>query len=295
MSLDLSKLTNVRPNSLGWDCACPICAQSGQGLRGQNQLRIFRSGAFHCLINSDADHNTRLRAFLRGLLSSEEQDEVVYVQPRKEIEQVYPESVLDKLIPQYDYWFGRGIKESVLRATENGLAPVDEKGKLAGRTIFPCRNRDDQIVGFAGRLVSPNSYGPKWKIIGPKKTFLFPWRLSGTPIKETKTCVLVESVGDSISLASNGITNNLCLFGLHLSGTIVATLIEHDIKRVVVSLNRDENPNKGQAAADKIANRLGSFFTDVRVVLPPEPFKDWGEVGQNGATEGFNGLREAIL
>lgn len=290
MSLDTSGLVNVRPNAEGWDCQCPICARAGLGLRAKNQLRIFKTGAFHCVLDSTPDHNRAVRAILRGY--SDEQAEVIYVEPKLTVDAVYPESTLVKLVPDYDYWVGRGMKESALKALENGVAPADEKSKLSGRSIFPLRNPDRTIVGFSGRLLEDRYNAPKWKHLARIKTLVYPWHVSGAAIKETKACMLVESIGDLLACQSYGIVPVLCIFGLNLSAAIISTLLEHDVRRVIISLNRDDDPNKGQAAAAKISDKLVNFFPEVSIKLPPAPHKDWGDAAQAKDEAAFARFKE---
>jgi len=295
VSLDLSKLVNVTTNPEGWDCQCPICAQEGKGLRGKNQLRLYRNGAFHCVLNpDDHDHNRRLRALLRGYVDGTERDEVIYIEPKLKIDTVYPESTLSKLMPDYSYWKGRGMKEEVLRRLENGTAPLEEKSKLSGRTIFPIRDLDRQIVGFSGRLLTESSYAPKWKHMFRSGKSVYPWHVTCNDIIATKRVVLVESIGDLLAVLGADIKPTLCIFGLNLNDTIISTLLAHDIRRIVISLNRDDDPRKGQAAANKIANKLTNFFTDVRTALPPAPYKDWGLAAEKGDDAAFDILRKEL-
>jgi hypothetical protein len=295
MSLDTSRLENVRPTQNGFICACPICRQEG-GDSTRSHLRIYTSsGAFSCAKHQgDREHNIAIRAFLRGILDESERTEVVYIEPKLDVETVYPESMLSSLIPDHSYWVNRGVKEEVLRRMENGIASSEEKGKLSGRSIFPLRNLDGKIIAFAGRLTGDSSFAAKWKLLGPIKRLTYPWHLNGAAIMESKTCILVESLGDTMALMSRDINNVLCIFGLNLGSKIIGTLLANDIKTVIISLNRDDDPRKGQAAADKIAAKLGHFFTDVRIVLPPAPRKDWGECGESGDDAAFDILRKEL-
>lgn len=57
--LNLSRLQNVRPQPDGsFIAGCPACAQAGKD-RAEDNLRIFASGAFHCISGSHSDpgHN----------------------------------------------------------------------------------------------------------------------------------------------------------------------------------------------------------------------------------------------
>lgn len=216
MKLDLSRLVNVkRLPDKSIQCQCPICALENRDKVGKNHLRIYANGAFSCIVNNERDHNRRIRAFLRAT-NPDDNPDIIYIdpEPRISIEKVYPEDTLNRLTPIYDYWLGRGAKESVIKELEGGLAPLDEKSKLAGRFIFPIRGRDNRIMGFTGRLIEENSFAPKWKILGRKNQFIFPRvGICKPAIKSQSKVILVESVGCVIALAGMGIWNTMCLFG----------------------------------------------------------------------------------
>lgn len=281
MKLDLSRLVNVKKQpDQSVICQCPQCAIEGQDRTGRNHLRVYVNGAFNCVLHGDDRvHNAQIRALLRGTASDDNPDEVyIDTEPKVSAERIYPEESLARLLPDYSYWIGRGADPEVIKRLEGGLAPADEKSKLAGRFIFPIRGLDGRITGFTGRLVQPNSFAPSWKHLFKSSKAVYPWHVSGAHIKETKTCVLVESIGDYLALASHGIEPVLCLFGLNLNGKIISSLVGANVNRIIVSLNRDEDESKGQRAAEVIRNRLCAFFAEdhVSVRLPPVGVKDWG-------------------
>lgn len=275
MGYVVSKLVNAkRTSDGGWQCQCPACALNKRDLHGKNHLRIYKSGAFHCAVDNSPEHNRSIKSILGG--GTGELD-VEYLQPEPlKMDVTYPDSILDKLIPDYSYWAGRGIDVDIVKALECGLAPQDENGPLSGRTIFPLRNPDGKIAAFTARLVGENSFGKKWIHLKPVSKVVWPYRLSGPIIESTKTAVLVESPGDTLALLTSGIKPVICLFGLNLFDLTIATLIGAGVNRVFVSLNRDEDPRKGQAAADKVARKLSPFVSDVQIRLPKQP-KDWGD------------------
>ncbi len=281
MRLDISRLEKVKRNpDQSITCRCPACAAEGGDKTG-NHLRIWLTGAFNCVTHGqDKVHNKAIRALLRGT-SLDDNPDIVYIdpEPRVTVEKVYPEDTLSKLLPDYSYWEGRGAKAEVVKALEGGLAPLDEKSKLAGRFIFPIRGRDGRITGFTGRLVSENSFAPTWKHLFKSSLAVWPWNVTGPAIRASSTAVLVESVGDTLALLSNDVPNVICLFGLNINSRIISTLVSANVKKVIVSLNRDDDPNKGQRAAERIADKLSVFFApeSVRIVLPPEGTNDWGE------------------
>ena len=287
MSLDLSKLTNVKPSSTGYTARCPVCAQKGADKTG-NHLAVFRSGAFWCVVGSESDatHNRNIRALVMG--DGAVVPEYIDPEPRLEATKVYPESTLLGLLPDYSYWLGRGMREDVLRALENGLAPKETKGKLAGRSVFPIRDLQRRIVGFSGRLTDSNSFAPNWKHLMRVRDTVYPAHLVGPEIKATRTACLVESLGDELSLLSHDIKPVLCTWGLNLSGAIISYLVACNVRKVICAPNRDTDPRKGQAAAEKWAKKLESFIPEVVIRLPNEPYKDYGECaegGEDGAAE----------
>lgn len=279
---NLSKLVNVKKLSDGWQAQCPICAREGRDLNGKNHLRLYKSGAYNCAVNhGDPIHNSAIKAFLCG---GGTQPEIEYIDQYEEpkIDKVYPDSVLERIVPDYSYWIGRGMNPEVLKALECGLAPADEKGPLSGRSVFPLRNPRGQISAFTGRLVIENSIGKKWIHLSPVSKVVWPWKLSGPEIERTKTAVLIESPGDTVACLSHGIKPVVCLFGLNLFSLTIGALVGAGVNRVFVSLNRDKDASKGQAAAERIKRKLESFVSDVRIRLPNEPWNDWGECAEGG-------------
>ena len=287
MAYDVSKLECVRSNSDGTiQAACPECRKNGSDKTG-NHLKVWPQGTFNCILDQSSSHVAGIRRFLKGIVSD---GDIEYIEPQAKLTQetIYPETSLNKLVKDQSYWVGRGMNEATLNRLECGVAPLDEKGKLAGRSIFPLRNLEGKIAGFSGRLIGNNSFAPKWKHLCRISKMVYPWNVTGPTIEQTKTVVLVESIGDLLALMSHDINPVLCIFGLKMHDVIISALVGADVRRVFVSLNRDDNPTKGQAACDRIVRRLTPFIEDVRVRLPGEGFKDWGlcaEGGEAGAAE----------
>lgn len=276
MSYLVSKLVNAkRTPDGGYQCQCPACAQNKRDLHGKNHLRIYKSGAFHCAVDGSSEHNSAIKSLLGGGKGGE--PDVEYLQPEPpKVDKVYPDSILSGLVPDHSYWRGRGIDEEVVKSLENGVAPQDEKGPLSGRSIFPLRDLDGRILAWSGRLVVDNSFAKKWKHLGPVSKVVWPYKVSGPTIESTKTAILIESPGDTLACLTSGIKPVICLFGLNLFDLTIATLIGAGVNRVFVSLNRDADARKGQAAADKVARKLTPFISDVQIRLP-KVSKDWGD------------------
>lgn len=296
---DKSKLYCVRQLAGGTiQAQCPVCKENGRDKTG-NHLRIYPDGRFNCIVGSkdDEGHNKRIFQLLRD--PEAPLVEFIDIEPTRStsVEKIYPESSLTKLMPDYSYWINRKIKPEILKTLENGIAPLEEKSKLSGRSIFPIRDIDsNQIVGFTGRLTENLSFAPKWKHLFKSSRSVYPWHINGSVIQSTNRVILVESMGDLLSLMTHDINEVLCIFGLNLNNRILSTLIAYDIKHIIISLNRDNDPNKGEGAAQKIKDKLSNFYPIERIIIrmPPEGYKDWGDVCENNDTAAFQQFKEEL-
>lgn len=183
-------------------------------------------------------------------------------------QKTYDKSLLIKLRKDYSYWEGRGISARTLETLGGGVA---DNGKMAHRYVFPIFNERGEIVGFAGRDVTGKS-PIKWKLLSKKSEWVFPIQ-SHEHIQSSRSAIIVESIGDAISLWEMGVKNLLVTFGLTLSSTQIAFLIKNDVQKINILLNNDSgNGLSGNIAADKIQQKLRNFFDDgqIRVILPPK-------------------------
>lgn len=94
-------------------------------------------------------------------------------------------------------------------------------------------------------------------------------------IKEKKQVVLVESIGDFLALYTVGIKNVLVLFGVSLSAAVIAFLLKHDVAKINICLNNDEEKNSvGNNAAKDIKKELQSYFDESQLNIINLPYKD---------------------
>lgn len=286
-----SKLENVRPVAGGgWQCACPICRLEG-GDSQRNHLRVYLTGAFSCAkLQGDATHNKLIRAYLYKDASPEAlallETSFVDPDPKIDADKIYPEEMLKELVPDHSYWVNRGISEDVLRRLEGGYVPKDRKGKLSNRYVFPIRDHiTGRIVGFSGRLVDPNSFGPKYKHLVKSSRVVYPLWYVKKDILAARKVVLVESSGDCLSLLSYGINNVLVLLGLNLNSKMMGFLASASLDEVIISTNNDNHESgkvsskgAGNVGAQKIYDKLVPYLGEHRVrIRLPMTGKDWNE------------------
>ena len=151
------------------------------------------------------------------------------------------------------------------------------------RFVFPVHNEYSQIHGFSGRDMSGHKNAPKWKHIGRKSKWLYPYyssKLCRESIDNKKEVILVESIGDLLNLNQHNYYNVLVSFGLDISPKLLCLLIGLDIDRVIISFNNDSDKasNRGAIASVKNYLKLLSYF-DVNKLSICLPVKnDFGEM-----------------
>lgn len=285
MSLDLSKLTNIRrlPDS-SIRSECPACVSEGHD-KDRNHLWVHRSGAYKCSKYGDNREHSKLIYRLIAGDDSERSYEYYDPQPKLTIDKVFPESSLSKLIPDYSYWIGRGVKQEVVERLGGGIAKESELGKLAGRYVFPLRNIRGQLIAFAGRAIG-DTFAKRWKIIGKKSHVIFP-----TPetANLTDTVFLVEGIGCSAVAMGIGIYNTLCLFGISISGEQIGYLVSRGVRKIVIATN-NETSGVGNRAAEDLKKRLSRFFNESDVLIKLPPKKDFLDCNEKELEEYKNNL-----
>lgn len=206
----------------------------------------------------------------------------------------YDKSLLKKLIPYYDFYTNRGISKTTLQQFEIGLAT---SSTMKNRLVFPIYDLNDNIIGFAGRLIHDHEFLPKWLIVGRKTNFTYPLHLTQKYVTESKEVFLVESVGDMLALYESGVKNVVCLFGISMNKEILKYLIGANIKKITIALNNDLNKvdkktgkpfNPGQLASQKLHAQLRRFFDDVVIVQPPNGKNDYGACDKIEIQKFFN-------
>lgn len=194
-------------------------------------------------------------------------------------ERIYPDSMLDRLLPHHSVYIQKGIPVQVLKRLKAGLAMG---GAMYSRYVFPIFNQEGKIIGFDGRDVSANKDGkrPKWKKIGSKKKWLYPFytkdelgqQFVKDAIEQSGEVIIVESIGDCLKLHSWGIFNVLVCFGLKISDAIICKLLELAPEKIYICLNNDNEGgfNNGlNASVENYLNMLRYFDSDSLAILLP--------------------------
>ena len=195
--------------------------------------------------------------------------------------------LLSNLENNHSYWNKRGINNETLSQFKGG---VGKAGKMKNRYVFPIFDIKNNIIGFSGRDIT-NLSKIKWKHLGEKNDFVYPLFLNSQAIEAQKEVVLVESIGDMLSLYQAGIKNVLVTFGTSLSLGILNYLLKMDVKKIYISLNNDSNKNNaGNIGAEKTYSRLKRYFDDKQLKISLPTKKDFGEMNKEEILQWKNNL-----
>lgn len=202
------------------------------------------------------------------------------IKPEVKGPRILPKQFLDKILPEHDYWVVRGVSKETLKEFEGGVVKA---GKMSDRYVFPIFNYKKELIGISGRDILWTATGessrPKWKHIGNKSEWKYPLQINNRVIRTEKKIVLVESIGDLLSLWEAGIKYVMVTFGLDVSVAIINYLLKIDIDRIYISFNNDEENNSaGNVAAEKAKKKLLKYFDPPQVEIALPSKGDFGEM-----------------
>ena len=197
---------------------------------GDNQAKPFSALVQETLNTNDPK---TLKEYL--IDAPDQQYKPKLIEEKIEMEKIYPESHLDKLLPMKTFYEKRGISSKTQDKFKCGYAGG---GKMYRRIVFPIYDLDNQIHGFSGRSVKDDDNIPKWKHMGRKTNWIYPHHLSHKNIEEKEEVILVESIGDCMALYEAGYDNVLMLAGLDISAKMISYLNTFDLKRIIIAKTR---------------------------------------------------------
>lgn len=205
--------------------------------------------------------------------------------PSIKLTKIISNAILEELEPNHSYWVNRGISLETISSFNGG---VSKQGKMSNRYVFPIFNSKKEIIGLTARQLVNNPKYPKWlHSKGDRSNWLYPLFLNYSLIKEKKEVILVESIGDLLSLYEAGIKNVMVVFGIKLSIPMLNCLLKIDSK-VIIALNNDADNNLvGNVAAEKMEKTLLKYLDreQVRVKLPIK--NDFGDMNKEEITNWY--------
>ena len=207
-----------------------------------------------------------------------------------EMEKIYPESHLSKLLPIKTFYEKKGISGSTQSIFKCGYAGG---GKMYRRIVFPIYDLNNQIHGFSGRSVIEGDNIPKWKHMGRKTNWVYPHHISNSIIEKNREVILVESIGDCLALHEAGFKNVLVTFGLDASSKLISYLNTFELERIIIATNNDENKeiNSGGIASIKAVAKIAQVFDLSIIRINPPLCNDFGEMLERD-TGGLDNFRQ---
>lgn len=182
--------------------------------------------------------------------------------PKIKVVKKFSEDFAQNLVKKYDYWIERGISEETLNRFEGGVHTK------TNRYFFIIRNSKNEIIGLVGRTLKNSKI--KWIIRGQKKLFNYNLALNYQIINEKREIILVESIGNLLSLWECGIKTGIVCFGTETSNELITNLIKLNPKKIIVLFDSDGDGGAGEIGSGKVQNRLLRYFDKVKVVKCPE-------------------------
>ena len=118
------------------------------------------------------------------------------------------------------------------------------------------------MIGVTGRYTKDTPEGkPKWLHRGRTSEWKYPLQVNQKTLKEKKEIILIESIGDMLSLWECGIENTIVVFGLNISPSFLSLLIKLDPNKIFVSFNDDsDNNNAGYKGVESAVRKLKKYF-----------------------------------
>ena len=179
--------------------------------------------------------------------------------------------ILDDSVKDYSYWIDRGVNKKTLQLFEGG---VMQEGKMKNRFVFPIFDGRNNLIGITGRDTSGISK-IKWKHLGNTSQWSYPLKQNKSLLIKSKEIILIESVGDMLSLWEAGIRNSIVTFGISLNSHMIALLLKLNPNKIYIAFNNDSN-KAGNKAAREAYKKLVNFFDEDMLEIKLPSKNDFG-------------------
>lgn len=233
-------------------------------------------------ISSKESDPSKIQKILDGITEEKQHKEI-----KIKFNNSLPRAFLDDIVKNHSYWNGRGISSETMDIFEGGIM---QSGGLKNRYVFPIFNSVGKLIGLSGRATSANPK-IKWKHKGAKSDWLYPLKYNSKFIHKANKVILVESIGDMLSLWEAGVRNTVVTFGLDINKSIINLFLRNDFKRVYICFNNDEN-HAGQNAARKAKDKITKHFSSKFSQIVPPTKNDFGDMGREEIIQWVNKLND---
>ncbi len=169
---------------------------------------------------------------------------------------------------------------------KGGLVIAGDKGhydRFRGRLIFPICDEQGRVVGFSGRVLSPEQKGGKYinspeTPIFSKSRIIYGLDKAKRPILDAKSTVVCEGQLDTIACHLAGIENSVAPQGTALTADH-ARILKRYAEEVILCFDSD---TAGQQAALRSLDDLLASGLAIRVAVIPKPHDPDSFIRENG-------------
>jgi len=169
---------------------------------------------------------------------------------------------------------------------KGGLVIAGDKGhydRFRGRLIFPICDEQGRVVGFSGRVLSPEQKGGKYinspeTPIFSKSRIIYGLDKAKRPILDAKSTVVCEGQLDTIACHLAGIENSVAPQGTALTANH-ARILKRYAEEVILCFDSD---TAGQQAALRSLDDLLASGLAIRVAVIPKPHDPDSFIRENG-------------
>ena len=217
------------------------------------------------------------------IINCERQTAIHAPRPKFLMAKTFDIKCLERLLPNYSFYEKKKISAATQKLYKMGYATT---GQMFQRLTFPVFDEHGQIIGFSGRHIywTEESNSPKWKHVGNKQQWVYPFNTFYPERRLIANPTLVESIGDSMALSENEIFDHLVTFGLECSPALLSFLLAQNPETITISTNNDNQKaeNTGKLAAIKTLIKLSSVFPVDMLQIKLPTLNDLSEMQENG-------------
>jgi DNA primase len=176
----------------------------------------------------------------------------------------------------------------VKQAQDMGLFNDKRNERFYGRVVVPIFDEANQPVGLCGRDIAGHMEHKYLNMAGPQRGV---WN-STAAAAYPDGLIITEGIFDGLALWQAGIKNTIAICGMEGWSPLHTALIQkHNVRKVVLALDRDE---AGERGVKKVTAALTPLGVKVHRLHWPEGIKDAGDYFQYNRALDFLGTPEGF-
>jgi DNA primase len=168
-----------------------------------------------------------------------------------------------------------------------------------GRLMFPIKNPDGVLVGYAGRLLEAKEGTPKYINTAETELFqkgdvLYGMFENKASIIANREAMLVEGYMDVITMASNGVTDGLAPMGTSLTTNQLSLILKSGVTRLILALDGDNAGHRATVRTIDVILDQYNPLLDIRIAVFPDGHDPDSYIREEGL-DAFHAVRSAAV